>query len=283
MVYPDAGLTKGDVARHYETVAERMLEYAADRPVSLLRCPEGIEGESFFQKHAGKGFPDAVKSMPVEEKDGGTEDYIYIAAPEGLLGAAQMGSIEFHIWGAARDRIERPDRMVFDLDPDEGLSFADLKKAAQEVREGLEACGLESVPMVTGGKGVHVIVPLRRVAEWDTVKGFSKTFATILAERHPARYTATMSKAKRKGRVFIDWLRNERGATAIAPYSLRARPGAPVAVPVTWDELAKLEAANGFHPADMKARLGRECPLQSVKARGSSAATVDALDAWSRE
>lgn len=283
VVYPDAGLTKGDVARHYETVAERMLEYAADRPVSLLRCPEGIEGESFFQKHAGKGFPDAVKSMPVEEKDGGTEDYIYIAAPEGLLGAAQMGTIEFHIWGAARDRIERPDRMVFDLDPDEGLSFADLKKAAQEVREGLEACGLESVPMVTGGKGVHVIVPLRRVAEWDTVKGFSKTFATILAERHPDRYTATMSKAKRKGRVFIDWLRNERGATAIAPYSLRARPGAPVAVPVTWDELAKLEAANGFHPADMKARLGRDCPLQSVKARGISAATVDALDAWSRE
>jgi len=282
VVYPDAGLTKGDVARHYARVAERMLRYAADRPVSLLRCPEGIEGESFFQKHAGKGFPDAVKSMPVKEKDGGTEDYIYLSAAEGLLGAAQMGTIEFHIWGSARDRIERPDRMVFDLDPDEGLGFDAVKAAAQEVREGLAACGLDCVPMVTGGKGVHVIVPLRRVAEWDTVKTFARTFATILAERDPDRYVATMSKAKRKGRIFIDWLRNERGATAIAPYSLRARAGAPVAVPVSWDELAELVRANGFHPSDMEARLEAPCPLESAAQKGIGAAVVDALDAWSK-
>lgn len=282
VVYPKAGLTKGDVARHYETVAERMLTYAADRPLSLLRCPDGVSGECFFQKHAGKGFPDAVKALPIEEKDGGTEDYMYVTDAKGLLGAAQMGTLEFHIWGSARDRIERPDRMVFDLDPDEGLDFGDVKAAAVELREALMACGLDSAPMVTGGKGVHIIVPLRRVAEWDTVKFFARTFSTILAERHPERYIATMSKAKRKGRIFIDWLRNERGATAIAPYSLRAREGAGVAVPVSWDELKGLNSANGFHPEDMKARLDSPCPLQSASAKGIGTSVVEALDAWSK-
>ncbi|MDF1728588.1 MAG: DNA ligase D, partial [Sulfitobacter sp.] len=282
-VYPDAGVTKGDVARHYERVAERMLEHAADRPLSLLRCPGGLTDECFFQKHAGKGFPDGVKSMPIEEKDGGTEDYMYVTTPEGLIGAAQMGTLEFHIWGSARDRIERPDRMVFDLDPDEGLGFDAVKEAAQDVREGLQACGIECVPMVTGGKGVHVIVPLRRVAEWDTVKYFSRTFAHILTDRHPKRYTATMSKAKRKGRIFIDWLRNERGATAIAPYSLRAREGAAVAVPISWEELEGLDAPNGFHPEDMEARLKRPCPLSQATAKGIGTSAVEALERWSSE
>jgi len=282
VVYPGAGLTKGDVARHYELVAERMLRHAADRPVSLLRCPEGIEGQCFFQKHAGKGFPDAVKTLPIEEKDGDTEDYMYLANADGLLGAVQMGTMEFHIWGAARDRLERPDRLVFDLDPDEGLDFDAVRAGAQEVREGLRACGLESAAMVTGGKGVHVIVPLRRVAGWETVRSFAQTFAAILADRAPERYVATMSKAKRKGRIFIDWLRNERGATAIAPYSLRARPGAGVAVPVTWEELAKLDGASGFHPADMKARLKRDCPLDAVSPSGIGKQVVEALEDWAK-
>lgn len=282
-VYPDAGLTKGEVAEHYAQVAERMLDDAADRPLALLRCPDGIAGDCFFQKHAGKGFPEGVKSIPIEEKDGDRADYMYVSGPEGLLGAAQMGTLEFHIWGARRDRIERPDRMVFDLDPDEGLGFARVKAAAQEVREGLSACGLDSAPMVTGGKGVHVIVPLRRISEWETVKTFAKTFATVPAERHPKRYTATMSKSKRKGRVFIDWLRNERGATAIAPYSLRARPGAAVAVPVTWAELQDLSCPDGFHVGDMAARLKRPCPLRTAKARGIGAEVVEALEDWSRD
>jgi len=281
VVFPEAGLTKGDVARHYEQVAERMLAHAADRPLSLLRCPDGISGECFFQKHAGKGFPDGVKSLPIEEKDGETEDYMYVTTPEGLIGAAQMGTLEFHIWGSQRDRIERPDRMVFDLDPDEGLDFEDVKNAAEEVREGLEACGLDAAPMVTGGKGVHVIVPLRRISEWDTVKYFAKTFSTVLAERHPDRYTATMSKAKRRGRVFIDWLRNERGATAIAPYSLRARTGAAVAVPVTWKELEALKRPDGFHPDDLEDRLSRPCPLEAAEARGIGTGVVEALEKWS--
>ena len=282
VVYPEAGLTKGEVAGHYARVGKRMLTHAAYRPLSLLRCPDGISGECFFQKHAGKGFPDTVKTMPIEEKDGEWEDYMYVSTPEGLIGAAQMGTLEFHIWGAARDRIERPDRMVFDLDPDEELDFKRVKAAAQQVREGLTACGLQSVPMVTGGKGVHVIAPLRRISGWDTIKSFARTFAETLADRDPDALTATMSKSKRKGRVFIDWLRNERGATAIAPYSLRARPGAAVAVPVSWDELDDLERPDGFHPQDMKDRLSRRCPLLAPEARGVGKGVLEALEDWSK-
>ncbi len=281
-VYPGIGLTKGVVAEHYGRVAGRMLRYVADRPLSLLRCPGGIAGECFFQKHAGKGFPDEVKSLPIEEKDGETKDYMFVDSGRGLIAAAQMGTLEFHIWGATRDRLERPDRMVFDLDPDPGLDFATVKNAAHEVREGLAACGLDSAPMVTGGKGIHVIVSLRRIRGWDTVKFFAKTFAAVLAERQPDRYTASLSKSARKGRVFVDWLRNERGATAVAPYSLRARPGAAVAVPVTWEELATLDRPDGFHPDDMDERLSRPCPLEGAVPRGIGAGVVDALDAWAR-
>jgi bifunctional non-homologous end joining protein LigD len=191
-----------------------------------------------------------------------------------------MGAVEYHVWGARRDKLERPDRMVFDLDPDEGLGFDAVKRAAVEVREGLEACGLQSVPMVTGGKGVHVIVPLRRIAEWDRVKDFAKGFAQALAEKEPKRYTATMSKEKRKGKLFIDWLRNERGATAIAPYSLRARPGAAVAVPASWDELEELDRPDGFHVGDMEDRLSRTCPLGEVDAQGLGKGAMEALGEW---
>jgi bifunctional non-homologous end joining protein LigD len=208
---------------------------------------------------------------------------MYVSTPDGLVGAAQMGTLEFHIWGAHRDRIERPDRMIFDLDPDEGLDFADVKAAARDVREGLDAVGLSSGVMVTGGKGVHVVVPLRRIAEWDTVKYFAKTFAHVMAERDPDRYTATMSKKKRKGRVFIDWLRNERGATAIAPYSLRARPGAAVAMPVSWSELEDLKRPDGFHVDDARDRLSQACPLSRIEPHGIGKRVVEALEAWSKD
>ena len=282
VVYPEAALTKGEVAEHYDRVGERMLDHAADRPLSLLRCPDGISGDCFFQKHAGKGFPEAIKTMPIEEKDGDVEDYMYVTTTEGLIAAAQMGTLEFHIWGAARDRIERADRLVFDLDPDEGLDFARVKAAARQVRDGLDACGLQSAAMMTGGKGIHVVVPLRRISGWDRVKDFARTFAQTLAERDPDAFTATMSKSKRKGRIFIDWLRNERGATAIAPYSLRARPGAAVAAPVSWEELDDLTRPDGFHAGDMEARLARPCPLNAPEARGIGTGAMKALDDWSK-
>jgi bifunctional non-homologous end joining protein LigD len=281
-IYPGTGITKGDVATYYEAVAGRFLETAAGRPVSLLRCPSGIDGERFFQKHAGKGFPDAIATVPIREKDGSTEDYMVLLSRQAVLGAVQMGTVEFHIWGATRDDLERPDRMVFDLDPDEGYDFGGLVGAAQEIRRHLAEIGLDAGAMVTGGKGIHVIVPLRRAAGWDTVKTFAQTFATVLAEREPGRFTATMAKAKRKDRIFIDWLRNERGATAIAPYSLRARKGAPVAVPVDWDELESLRSANGFSLAEARQRARAPCPLAKVEPRRIGRSIVEALEVWAK-
>lgn len=275
VVYPDAGVTKGQVAEYYAEMAGKMLNEAADRPLSLLRLTEGLEGESFFQKHAGKGFPEALKTVEIAEKDGDKAEYMYVTDAAGLVGAAQMGTLEFHIWGSKRDDLERPDRMVFDLDPDEGLGFARVRDAAFLLRETLEGLGLPSWAMVTGGKGVHVIVPLRRVAEWETVTLFARVLAHHLAETRPKEFIATMSKARRKGLIFIDWLRNQRGATAIAPFSLRARPGAPVAVPVSWDELNGLKKANAF---DIRSARERDWSTIVPKAVGLTARRINGLE-----
>ncbi|MEX3314960.1 DNA ligase D [Sulfitobacter sp. PS-8MA] len=284
-VFPDAGCTKGDVARHYQRVGDRMIELMGHRPLSLFRCPSGIDGQCFFQKHDSGGMPEALSRVQIEESDGKAADYLYSTRPEGLIAAAQMGSLEYHIWGARVDRLDRPDRLVFDLDPDEGLDWQDVRAAAFEVRDALDALGLRAGAIVTGGKGVHVWLALRRTRSWETLKLFSKTFAHVMAARAPERYTATMSKAKRKGRVFIDWLRNERGATAIAPYSLRARPGAPVAVPVTWAELEKLDAPNGFQMNDMAARLKQPCPALAVQddLQSLTDGVIAALQDWSED
>ncbi|PVA08798.1 DNA ligase D [Pelagivirga sediminicola] len=284
-VFPDAGCTKGDVARHYARVGERLIALAGHRPLSLFRCPSGISDPCFFQKHDGGGMPGELSRVNIEESDGDSADYLYATRPESLIAAAQMGSIEFHIWGARTDRLERPDRLVFDLDPDEGLDWADVQSAAFDVRDTLADIGLQSGAIVTGGKGVHVWLALRRTRGWDSVKLFAKTFAHVMAERAPDRYTATMSKSKRKGRIFIDWLRNERGATAIAPYSLRARPGAHVAVPVTWDELKDLDGANRFSMSDMAARLKADCPAAQVQdnLQSLSDGVIDALQTLSEE
>ncbi len=278
VVFPQAGCTKGDVARYYDAVAERLLDGAGGRPVSLLRCPEGIEGECFFQKHAGKGFPDQVGRVAIEEKSGGTADYLVIDRPEGLVAAAQMGALEFHVWPAHTDRLDRPDRLVFDLDPDEGLGFAEVRRAAKELGEFLAGIGIETRPLVTGGKGVHLVAPLRRTIGWDTLKGFARTVAHGFAERQPERYVATMSKARRKGRIFIDWLRNERGATAIAPWSVRARPGAPVAVPVSWTELETLKAANGFDMGAAMKRAAQADPHADLPLQGLTNSVIAALE-----
>jgi len=279
VIFPDAGVTKGAVATYYAKAAERMLEYAGNRPVSLLRCPDGRDGDCFFQKHAGKGFPKEIGTVDIAESSGKTEPYMVIRTPAGFVAAAQMGAIEFHIWGSRTDLLEKPDRLVFDLDPDENLSFTAVKKAASDLKELLHRLGLASVPMVTGGKGVHVIVPLRRTAEWETVTMFSRTVAAHMSQVTPDRYVATMSKAKRKGKIFIDWLRNDRGSTAVAPYSIRARKGAPVAIPVTWPELAKLHSAAEFDmPAALK-RLENPCPLAAVSAdQGISRRVVSELE-----
>ncbi|MDK1375221.1 MULTISPECIES: DNA ligase D [unclassified Sinorhizobium] len=255
ILFEGQGITKIDLARYYAVVADRMLPFAADHPVSLVRCPQGGQRQCFYQKHASDGFPQEIREAPIKEASGETEKYMYVRDAKGLVAAVQMGTLEFHIWGATMDKLETPDRLVFDLDPDPSVDFATVKHAAAALRDELSDIGLASVPMVTGGKGVHVIVPLVRRASWEEAKGFAKKIAQRFADRDPDRFIATMSKAKRKGRIFIDWLRNERGATAICPYSTRAREGGPVATPVDWDELEDLEAANSFRIADILARI----------------------------
>jgi bifunctional non-homologous end joining protein LigD len=246
VAFPDQGVTKGRLAAYYAAVGERMLPFIADRPLSLVRCPQGRSRSCFFQKHDTGGFPPQMKTVPIAEKDGDVEDYFYVEDVAGLIAGVQMNVLEFHLWGSRRDAIEKPDRIVFDIDPDPGLGFEPVKQAAAEIREGLAGIGLESFPLLTGGKGVHVIAPLRPKAEWPEVKAFCRGFAQRLADREPDRFVATLSKAERAGRMFVDYLRNERGSTAISPWSTRSREGAPCAVPVGWDELPSLPAPNMF-------------------------------------
>jgi len=244
VVFPDSGQTKGELADYYAKVAGIMLPFAAQRPISLVRCPQGRAKKCFFQKHDSGGFGDGVRRVPIAEKDGGTEDYLYVEDARGILQCVQMGTIEFHGWGSRSTDVEAPDRMIFDLDPDEGLDFGDVKSAASDIRARLADIGLVSFAMVSGGKGIHVIVPLNTGHDWAAHKDFSRRFAEALSTAEPDRFTATMSKAKRKGRIFIDWLRNQRGSTAVLPFSARARANAPVAAPIGWDELDDLGNAH---------------------------------------
>lgn len=253
VIFPDSGQTKGDLADYYAGIAPLMLPFAAFRPVSLVRCPQGRAKKCFFQKHDSGSFGPHVHHVPIAEKKGGTEDYLYIEDAAGLLACVQMGTIEFHGWGARSSEVEEPDRMVFDLDPDEGLDFDDVKRAAKDIRRKLADLGLTSFAMLSGGKGVHVVVPLTPGHSWDAHKDFSKRFAEALSMAEPERFVATMSMAKRKGKIFIDYLRNQRGSTAVVPYSARAREGAPVAVPIAWKELDGFENAHPFSISDAKA------------------------------
>lgn len=245
VLFADQGITKRELIAHYVAVADRMLPHIANRPISLVRCPDGEGGECFFQKHASKGFPHEFHAVPIRES-AGKKDYLYINDLQGLIAAVQMGALELHLWGAHVDSVEKPDRMVFDFDPDEGVSFVKVKDAAKDMRGRLQALGLESFAMATGGKGIHVVVPLAPGHSWEQHRNFSEAMARLMAEKEPERFVATMSKAKRKGKIFVDYLRNARGATAIAPYSSRARKGAPYAVPVAWQSLGKLESARPF-------------------------------------
>lgn len=255
VLYPDQGLTKRQLAEYLAGVAGHMLPFAAKHPLSLVRCPDGIDGKCFFQKHLTASMPKSFKTVTIREKDGGKADYLYVEDAAGIVGAAQIGALELHVWGAPNADLEHPDRLVFDLDPDESVAFAEVKAAAGDLRSVLAAAGLQSFALVTGGKGIHVIVPLSGRNDWEEVKTFAAGLARSFAERDPDRFIATASKAKRKGRIFIDWLRNERGATAILPYSPRARKGAPVAVPVGWSELSRLKSASAFDTVAVLKRL----------------------------
>ena len=257
LIFPESDVSKGELADYYQLIAPAMLPWVGHRPVSLVRCPQGRGKKCFFQKHDVGTFGEWVHHVAVREKDGHDEDYLYVDTADGLVACVQMGTIEFHGWGSRVDALEKPDRLVFDLDPDEGLDFADTKRAAEHLKNQLAELGLTSFPLLSGGKGVHVVVPLRPEAEWPAVRDFAERFARALAQAEPDRFVATMTKAKRVGKIFIDYLRNGRGSTAIMPYSARARAGAPVAAPVSWSELRNLDSAHRWGVRDGAALLKR--------------------------
>jgi bifunctional non-homologous end joining protein LigD len=254
VLYPDVGLTKLDLAHYYETVAPCILPYVLHRPLSLVRCPEGSEKECFFQRHGMKGMSKAIKEIGIAGGES-KRKYLYIEDEAGLFGLIQLGVLEIHDWGVSLDYIDKPDRLVFDLDPDEGLSFAILKAAAIEVRDFLGELGLNSFLKSTGGKGLHVVAPLTLKVAWDEVKAFAKAVAEALVKARGDRYTANMAKRARTGKIFVDYLRNQRGGTAIVNYSTRARKGAPVAFPLRWDELKGLKTASPYTVRTLPARL----------------------------
>ncbi len=237
VLYPQQGITKKGLATYYLQVADHMLPHVAGRMLTLVRCPQGHGKECFYQRHAGTGLPPGIKTRIVEEREQ-AQPYVYIEDAEGLIGLVQVGTLEIHTWGSRVADTEHPDMVVFDLDPDPDLPWARVVEAAKEVRAFLkDELGLESFVKTTGGKGLHVVTPLTPADDWDAVKSLTKAVVTEMAAAAPERYTANMAKAKRQGRIYLDYLRNQRTATFIAPYSTRARPGAPVAVPLAWPEL----------------------------------------------
>jgi bifunctional non-homologous end joining protein LigD len=266
----ESRLTKQQLADYYWAIAPQMLPYIAGRPLSLVRCPEGSGHPCFFQKHVTGTLPPGVQSVDVpDKKTGKFEPYITLSTPEALAGLAQMGVLEIHPWGSKNDNLERPDLIIFDLDPDTAISWRALADSAADVRRQLKSLGLESFLKTTGGKGLHVVIPIEPKTDWAAVKQFAHDFALAMEQQRPNLYLTKMSKAARKDRIFIDYLRNERGSTAIAPYSPRARSGAAVALPLAWSDL-KLPERPVFKVADFnewKHRLARDPWKDLLKTR----------------
>jgi bifunctional non-homologous end joining protein LigD len=234
-------------------VAVRALPDIAGRPLALLRCPDGIAGQSFFQKHGNRGMPPAIQEGNAED-----QPYLSVRDEAGLLACAQMAAIELHGWGATLANPGHPDRIVLDLDPGEGVPFTDVVKAALDLRQRLQSMGLDSFCRTTGGKGLHVVVPLNPAADWQTVRDFAHGIARSMEAAEPDRFVSTVPKARRRGRILVDWLRNGAGATAICSYSPRARAGATVATPLAWREVtAKLDPA-AFTIATVPQRLAKQ-------------------------
>ena len=250
VLWPEAGISKQELVDYYRTIGPLMTPWSANRPLSLVRCPQGRAKKCFFQKHNTATFGAHVRQIEIEEKKGEVVDYVYVEDVAGLVACVQMGTIEFHGWGSPVADIEKPDRLVFDIDPDEGLGFEEVKRTARDLHRYLADMGLQSFPLTTGGKGLHVVVPLTPQAEWPVVKDFAQRFCVALATAEPERFTANLAKVKRKGRIFLDYLRNQRGATAIMPFSARARDNATVSAPISWDELDDLEGGNIYTVRD---------------------------------
>ena len=254
VLYPEIGITKRALAQYYTDVADRIMPHLAGRPLTLVRCPEGREKECFFQKHLGNASSEVLRSIPIMEKDGQVY-YSIVENIDGVIALVGMGALEIHVWGSREDKLEQPDMMVFDLDPSPEAGWAGVIEAAPLLRERLSNLGLASFVKTTGGKGLHIVVPLTPEADWNAVRAFSRAVAESIVRESPEKYIATMSKTKRKGKLFIDYLRNARGATSVAAYSTRNLPGAPVSTPVAWDEVTAQLKADSYNICNIRHRL----------------------------
>jgi bifunctional non-homologous end joining protein LigD len=277
VLYPKQGLRKADIIAYYVAVASFMLPHVKHRPLSLLRMPNGVASKGFVQKHANESVPDAVQRVPIEEANSKRAMYMAVHDVAGLVALAQLGALEVHVWGCHIQHVEHPDRLVFDIDPADDVAWDRTVEAAMELHERLFDVGLQSFVQTTGGNGLHVVAPLSRPLSWDQHKEFSRALTERMSAEHPARYVTGMRKSLRKGKLFLDYLRNARGATAIAPYSTRACDAATVATPLTWDELAAGAKPGDFTVHNMVDRVSEfdEDPWQeyaSLKQSISAAA-----------
>jgi bifunctional non-homologous end joining protein LigD len=254
VLFEELGLTKAALARYYEAAADWLLPDLKNRPLSLVRCPQGPGEGCFYQKHIDPAWSDQIERVEIPESDG-FGLYAVANSAAAVVGLVQKGVIEMHVWGSTTRDLEKPDRMVFDLDPDTALPWREVMAAARATRDRLADLGLESFVKTSGGKGLHVLVPLAPKHEWEEVKQFSRAVAESMAEDAPGTFTAKMAKKERGGRIFIDYLRNSPGATTIGAYSVRARQGAPVSTPLHWDELGGRMKPASFHAANIVRRL----------------------------
>jgi bifunctional non-homologous end joining protein LigD len=251
--WPEIGVTKRELAEYYTRVWDRMAPHLVGRPVSLVRCPQNRE-QCFFQKHATAGLESEHLQLVPER---GKQSFIAVAGLRGLIALAQAGVLEIHAWGTTVDALDTCDRLVIDLDPGPGVGFGEVAAGAREVRDRLAAMDLKSFLKTTGGKGLHVVVPIMKTG-WEEARNFARALARAMARDNPGRYTANMAKHARHRRIFVDYVRNTRGATAIVPFSTRAKPNAPVAVPLAWNELGDLKASNAFTVRNIMKRLSRQ-------------------------
>ena len=262
----ESGITKGDVAGYYHKVSKRMLPYLENRIISSVRCPGGIDSACFYKKHPANDNRDVI-AVRVASDGGKTEEYYYVAGIGGLMSEVQMNTLEFHTWGSRVENLEKPDVMVFDLDPDEGMDLERIRQGVRDLKGTLDDLSLTSFLKTSGGKGYHIVIPFQPAAGWDDFHGFSQNIAKAMEAKWPDRYTSNVRKNQRKNRIFIDWIRNGRGATSVAPYSVRAREGLPVSMPILWKELDTI-APNGISMSDAVARLRRKDPWDGFFAVG---------------
>jgi bifunctional non-homologous end joining protein LigD len=254
VLWEDQGVTKQELAEFYLDTGEWLLPHLTNRPLTLIRCPGGTQKKCFVQRHSWAGMSDFIHCTTIPDNSG-TQEALTVTDIQGVIALVQSGVLEMHVWGATLADLERPDRLIFDLDPGDGVDWPRVIEGALAVRERLKTLGLESHVKTTGGKGLHVVVPLKPKAPWKEALAFSRGIAEAMAADEPDRYTTTSVKQEREGRIFIDYLRNNREASAVAPYSTRSRPGAPVATPVTWEELSPDLRPNGFTVENLGKRL----------------------------